>query len=382
MNKLKHIPRDIKFLMSESALTSFILFMPVAYLLFSDIGLDLFEIGLLQTVYMATLLILDIPTGYLADRISLKLANAFGDIFTAVGVFIYFGVRSFWVAVLAEVIFGVGRSLTSGADSALLRGHSKKAGLSYEKLAARMESINFTMSALGAIVGAWIGSVGIRWPFLVQGVLFLVAAFLAFYIKNAGTQRKNNTNPFKDLVTVVKYCVHGHPKLFGRMLFGSMLTTSTYFLVWFLTPIFLQSGVEVAWHGFLFAALALASAVGSEFIAKRNRLAMATPLLFTFIAFLILGVHISVLTIPLILLVGFARGVNNAKVKPYIQELTPDDMQATSISVFGVLYRVGAGVLGLLVNYLGSVELQVGLLSAAIICLVSWVVFKFSKLKQ
>ena len=271
MKKLSY-GRDIWFLLIESTMTSFILFMPVAYLLFKDLGLNQFQIGLTQFIFMVTLLLLEVPTGYFADRISRKVSNASGDVFVAFAVLIYFFASTFWHVVLAEVLFGIGMSLTSGADSALLKAHSEKRGLPYEKLASRMQSFNFVAMGLGAIVGGVIGAKNIRWPFIVQTVVFLLSALIAFRIRNAGEKRQTDKHPIKDIREIVVYCLRGHPMLAWRIVLSSVLMASTYLMVWFMTPSFLKAGLDIKYHGLLFAAVSVASILGTEFVALNKKI--------------------------------------------------------------------------------------------------------------
>lgn len=373
--------RDIRLLFVESALTSFILFMPVAYLLFKNLGMNQFQIGLTQFVFAATLLLFEVPTGYFADRVSRRISNASGDIFIAAAVLIYFVATGFWHAVIAEVLFGIGMSLTGGADSALLKAHAEKQKLSYLKLASRMQSINFVANGIGAIVGGFIGAYNIRWVFLIQAIVFLSAAILAFQIKNAGTMRKTTVHPLKDISSIIRYCLRGHPKLAWRMVLGACLMGSTMMMVWFMTPSFLAAGIDIKFHGLLFAAISIIAIGGSELVGNNRKIHPTTPLLVAAVAYFTLGWQISLATVLIFLLTSFARGINTARVKPYIQEVVPDDIQATAISVYGMLYRVVSSCLVLTVNYIGNFKLSFGLIASGLICIVMWLVFRLNQAK-
>ncbi len=379
--KKPNFGKDVTVLLIESALTNFILFMPVAYLLFRDLGMNQFQIGLIQFVFAVTMLLFEVPTGYFADRVSRKISNASGDIFLAVAVLIYFFATGFWHAVMAEVIFGIGLSLTSGADTALLKAHCEKRKLPYFAIAARMQSINFVMMGLGAIAGGVMGAHNIRWPFVAQAIVFLFSGMLAFQIKNAGKRRESNIHPVRDVMQIVKYCLRGHPQLAWRIALSAGLMASTFLMVWFMTPTFLKAGIEIKLHGLLFAAISIAAIAGSEFIARKKTIQMTTPFLISAIAYIILGWKISLATVLIFLFTSFARGINTARTKPYIQEVVPEDIQATAISVFGMVYKLASSSLGLLVNYIGNFKLEYGLLAAGGICLVFWSIFSYGRSK-
>jgi len=377
--KIPNYGRDITFLLIESTTTSFILFMPVAYLLFRNIGLSQFQIGLTQFVFAITLLFLEVPTGYFADRVSRKISNAGGDIFLALAVLIYFFASNFWNVVGAEILFGIGLSLSNGADSALLRAHCAEKKLPYQKIASRLQSYGFIANGVGAIVGAYIGAHNIRWPFLLQAIIFLVASVFAFQIRNLGVHRKTTLHPVKDAYRIAKYCLHGHPKLAWRMILGACLMGSTMMMVWFMSPSFISAGIDIKYHGLLFAAVSIIAILGSEAVASNTKLKHTTPLLISASAYFLLGWKISLYTVFFFLLTSFARGVNTARTKPYIQEITPNDIQATAISVYGMLYRIVSSILVLLVNFVGNKNIQYGLLLSGIICVAMWFVFNTKK---
>lgn len=371
--------RDIWFLLIESSLTSFTLFMPVAWLLYSSIGLSQFQIGLTQFIFAATMLVLEIPTGYFADRVSRKVSNASGDIFLAAAVLIIFSASGFWQVLVGEVLYGIGLSLTNGADSALLKAHCEARKLSYKKLAARLHSLGFAAAGIGAIVGGFLGSQNIRWPFLIQAGLFALAAAMAFTIKNLGKVRKSEVHPVKDLLRVVKYCLRGHPQLAWRILLSACLMGSTYMIVWFLTPSFLAAGIDIKLHGLLFAAISVVAIIGSEVVARDKKISLTVPFLISALAYFVMGWQLSMATVFIYLLVSFARGINSARLKPFIQEVTPDDIQATAVSVYGMIYKIASSSLGLLVNYIGNKKLNHGLLAAGVVCALFWLFFRFNR---
>lgn len=370
---------SLSLLTIEATLTSFIVFMPVAYLLFSNIGLSQFQIGLTQFVFAITMLLTQVPTGYLADKFSRKASNFSGDIFLSVAVLIDFLAGNFWHIVIAEILFGLGLSLTNGADSALVKGHAENLGKDYKKISARLSQYIFIFQGLGAIAGGLMGAHGIRWPFLAQAIIFIIAACFSLFIKNIGIKRVTKIHPIKDAYAITKYCLHGHKKLAWRMLLGSSLLTSTWIVVWFLTPSFLKAGIPIGWHGVMFALISVVAVFGGQLVIKKPKLKKTTPFLFAGLAYLTLSLDISIFTILIFLMTSFARGINQAIVKPYIQEEVAEDVQATALSVFDMLYRVFSASLGLLVNYVGNYGVQFGMMACLAITAIMYLIFRINK---
>lgn len=94
--------------------------MPVIVIFWSQCGLDLTEIMLLQVAFSATIIALEIPTGYLADLLGRKGTLVAGCAVAAAGMAAYSLGSGFWGFLAAEVLLGTGLSLLSGTDTALL----------------------------------------------------------------------------------------------------------------------------------------------------------------------------------------------------------------------------------------------------------------------
>ena len=63
------------------ALRWFLLAMPIAVIFFQDNGLSLSEVMTLQGIYSLTIAIMEIPSGFLADRFGRKQTLVFGTFF-------------------------------------------------------------------------------------------------------------------------------------------------------------------------------------------------------------------------------------------------------------------------------------------------------------
>ncbi len=93
----------------------------VAYIpLLLKIGMSLSEIALVNVVFWGIIVILEIPTGVLADGKSRRFSVSCGAAATAAGYAMYAAVRGFWTVLVAECLIGIGHAFISGALSAWL----------------------------------------------------------------------------------------------------------------------------------------------------------------------------------------------------------------------------------------------------------------------
>ena len=85
-----------------------------------EIGLSFQEFLGSEAIFVATVVVMEVPSGWLVDVWKRKGAIALGGLFSAMGVALFIPANSFADAALANGFMGIGISLFSGADSALL----------------------------------------------------------------------------------------------------------------------------------------------------------------------------------------------------------------------------------------------------------------------
>ena len=98
----------------------FMLFMPYIVPFYQDNGLDMHQIMVLQAIYSISIVVLEIPSGYMADVIGRRRTLILGVILGTIGFGIYSFSFGFMGFLLADLVLGFGQSFISGADSALL----------------------------------------------------------------------------------------------------------------------------------------------------------------------------------------------------------------------------------------------------------------------
>ncbi len=87
---------------------------PVTVLLASARGLSPADIGFVLAVYSAVVLLLELPTGGLADAVGTRPVLVLSGLAGAAGLFALAAADDVWTFVLAESLRGVGRALDSG----------------------------------------------------------------------------------------------------------------------------------------------------------------------------------------------------------------------------------------------------------------------------
>ena len=98
----------------------FMLSMPIIVIFFQDHGLSLTQIMQLQAAYSLSVAIFEIPSGYIADLFGRKKTIVLSTLFSFFGFLIFSFFSGFNEFIIAEICVGIGGSLMSGSDTALL----------------------------------------------------------------------------------------------------------------------------------------------------------------------------------------------------------------------------------------------------------------------
>jgi MFS family permease len=83
-------------------------------------GMSLVQIGLLESAFHVTSLLMEVPTGIVADRFGRKTSRILGRLVAMIGTLLMISSRSFWGFALAFVFTALSYNLESGAGDALV----------------------------------------------------------------------------------------------------------------------------------------------------------------------------------------------------------------------------------------------------------------------
>jgi DHA1 family quinolone resistance protein-like MFS transporter len=189
-------------------------------------GLDLFQIGILMGVYSLTIVLLEIPTGGLADTIGRKPVAITAYSFMFISGIVMLLAFSFGAFLLAWVLNAIGRALASGSLDAWFVDALQAVDPNVDIQPALAKAGTFTLLALG--VGTLVGGLV---PYLFPGLppegtsiltpysmtvvlslfvkLFLIAAVVILVRENwQATEGDNLVNGFKQMPVIISDAVN------------------------------------------------------------------------------------------------------------------------------------------------------------------------------
>jgi len=183
-HRLSPLTTDIVLEFTSSLLFCIIFTVNIVYHL-TVVGLTPLQLVLIGTILETTAFLFEIPTGVLADVKSRRLSVVIGYAIMGVGFVIEGSVPRFWAVALAQVVWGLGYSFTSGATEAWIVDEigEERAGEAFLRGAQAGQIGNLVAVPISILLG----TVAVRLPILLGGGLMMgLAVFLALAMSEEG----------------------------------------------------------------------------------------------------------------------------------------------------------------------------------------------------
>src|SRR5690554_1160878 len=178
--------------------------------------------------------VVEIPSGYLADILGRKTTLLAGGIFGTLGFVIYATTGTYLWFILAEVTLGIGQSLISGADSAMLYDtlQAQKRQNQYTRYEGINTSVGNFAEALGAILGGALAEVSLRLPFIGQSFIAFMAIPAALTLVEPERLQRQVKSGFRDILKIVHYALVVNKDLRWGLVYSSLIGTATLTMAW------------------------------------------------------------------------------------------------------------------------------------------------------
>lgn len=190
-------------------------------------GLNPLQLVLLGTALELSVFAFEVPTGIVADLYSRRLSVIVGYALIGAGFMLEGALPLFATILMAQVVWGIGYTFTSGAQDAWLADEIGEEGLAQAYL--RASQVGRAGTLVGLLASIALGRTNLAAPFLVSGGLLIgLALFLALFMPETGfapTPRPERTSwqkmgdTFRDGLGVVR----------GRPLLMLILSIALFF---------------------------------------------------------------------------------------------------------------------------------------------------------
>lgn len=356
----------------------FMLYMPIVVLFYKDNGLEMRHVFILQAIYSVAIVALEIPSGYLADSLGRRVTLILGTILGFFGFLTYSFSFGFTGFLIAEVILGLGQSLISGADSALLYDTLLERGKKdlYIKFEGRMVSVGNFAEAIAGILGGLLATLSLRYPYYAQTLVAFMGIPAALSLIEPLKHKKQLKMKFADILGIVKYALHDNKELKWNIIFSSVIGAATLTMAWFVQPYFEMILLPVGLFGIFWTILNLTVGFSAmlahkvELKLKQVKFMIGISILIPF-GYIIVSRINALWGIAILFIFYIIRGLATPVLKDYINRLCDSDIRATVLSVRNFVIRVFFAIIGPIVGwYTDHYSLQAALLLSGIVFLV------------
>ncbi|MCK4975410.1 MAG: MFS transporter [Anaerolineales bacterium] len=325
------------------------------------------ELNPLQLVLVGTTLelsvfIFEVPTGVVADVYSRRLSVIIGYFLIGAGYLLEGSLPIFWTIVLAQVVWGLGYTFTSGATEAWISDEIGEAAAG--KAFLRGSQVGMLGGLIGIGISVILGSIRVNVPILTGGGLFILLALLLILVmpekgfkpipKSNRDSWQNMADTFKGGLRMVKespalLTILGIGLFYGLYSEGFDRLWTKHILDDFTFPGrgFLQ---PVAWFGII-RAVGMLLSIGATEIARRkvntNSYRNVAWVLSTVTAVLVGSLIVLskantfVLAISVIWVIGVSRNVIGPLYTNWVNQRLESGVRATVLSMSSQVDAIG-----------------------------------------
>lgn len=355
----------------------FLLIVPVAVPLFSDRGLSIAQILQLQALFGVAVVLMEIPSGYVADVFGRRIALVLGGIFVGIGHSLLLIGYDFFTLALFEIALGIGLSLISGADVAVLYDTQVELGDDAEARQRGLGSLFLLRSISEASAGLAASAVllvaTLQDLVALQVLIGWLPLLFALLVVEPPVERMRADAHLGNLTEVLKKLLLSERVLRLTFLTMGIWSLTTYYAVWLLQQRWMEVEVDLSAFGLLWALFSVAAGIAGWQAANLER-RLGAPALLLLVALLPVIGYLGLAFAPgaWALLIGVlffvARGAGFVLLQGAFNSRLEGRYRATANSLVSFLFR-GAVVLtvpvvGVMLD-LWSLEDVFGLLALA-----------------
>lgn len=334
------IERNVRLYMLFKLVCEPILWGPILIMFIMNVsGMKLSEIYFMEACCVIVATLLQVPTGALADRWGRANTVRLGMVFLIMEM-ISFATASCRVSIwISNTFWAIGYSLISGADSAWLYDSLKNLGREseYKKITGKASSYRLAIVGISALGVGHIAEINIRLPMVIDSILILCGLIVCFFFKeppNYHLMPKGYGDHMKESLNIVLRA----PKLIWLISFSILIGVTSK--LWFFTynPYFAEAHLPLAYYGYVFAILngiASLSSYHADMVSKKLGSYASTMVMLSLIVIpiILMGIYVSVWSIPLVFLQNFVRGYMGPFMEHMMHDRIDSSRRATIMSV-------------------------------------------------
>ncbi|MBG37476.1 MAG: MFS transporter [Flavobacteriales bacterium] len=332
----------------------FMIVMPIIVLFFEKHGLSLTQIMILQATYSFTVAVLEIPSGFFADIYGRRLSLFYGSILTFIGYLIFSFFSGFNEFFIAEILLGIGGSLISGADSALIYDTllQLKKDEDYTKVEGKNYGIGNVSEGIAGVIGGFLAITSLDLPVYIQTFVLFFSIPISYSLVEPESSYKL-AKSIKSIWLVVKETFFEENKLKWYIIYSSSMGIGTLSIAWFVQPFLIEIETPLFYYGIIWAGLNIITGITSyySYLFKHKNLLIYISLIMV-ISFILLGYNISMYGLIFIVFIYLIRGIITPTLRNLININSSSERRATVLSLRSFIIRISFAIIAPILGYI------------------------------
>lgn len=343
-------------------------------------GLTLSQVFFLETWFLVWSVILEVPTGIIADRFGRKVSLFLGALTVAVGSLVYSSIPILSVFLLGEFLFALALAFQSGADHAFIFDSLKAdhREIDANHIVGKSESVGLLAMTIAAPIGSLIGgSFGPRFAMMAFSLPALLGFLTLLTLKEPPRgETISESRRFLDIFKKGIAVISGRRKIQWIALDLAVVYSLSFLMIWLYQPLLMKLAIPLVWFGFIHIGLTLSQIVALhaypklEKIFSSRKLLSATailPAIFFLVIAATKSLPIAIASMVIVTGLGLTR---QPLVTRELNEMIPGAQRATVLSFVNLSRRLLRAIVMPIAGLLADRSLPLAFSSIGVVLLV------------
>lgn len=335
---------------------------PVIVPFFQENGLSLKQVFLLQSIFALSLMVLEIPSGYLSDRWGRKPTMLIGSIVGVLGMLLYSLSSTFWSFFIGEILLAVMVSFYSGTKEAIVYDTLLELGeeKSYRRFIGQQQFAGLSSQAIASIVGGLLTMMALRATVWATVIPFSIGLFVAFFLHEPTRHKLQETRHVKAIWDITTHTLVKNVPLRSIIILHAVISSLTLTLVWFTQPYQTMVELPLVLFGVTHAFIMIMTGLASKWVHRLeekadDRLILITIAIVVTVSYLALGFVTSLWGIAILFLGRVMWGFLTPLTSDMVNRMTTSEVRATTLSIRSIGSSLLFGFASPLIGYLADV---------------------------
>lgn len=357
-------------------------------------GITIQQVVYTEIIYAAVIVLIEVPTGSLADKWSRKNMMVLSAVFCICEFLILIFAHKFWHFAAAVFLAAISKALSSGTNNALLYDSLKLIGeeKNFEKILGRIRFFDYSAAMFAALIGSYVASKeGYVFNYWLSLISVFVALIISFSFVEPNIKTSTEEKEFWTYIRTSFKFIKNQPSLKFVLLYGIITAACLTYVDEFWQLYIKEVNIPVVYFGIISGASLFIVSISGVFAYKIKEKfsykAIYSFLLMIFSGALLISSYMtSKIGLVFIFLMYAATGLIDPLISGYLHHRTDSETRATVESFQSLASRVVIIVVGLV---FGSFSTKYSIFIGfrflgffALLYSVYYLIFQFKYLKE